>query len=140
MIGNEINCLKKGVPIQIRNATSYCQSLNASQILPKSKQESDDLVSALLSLGLDSIEDGSVLVSIDIYMSVKEKGWSDSTGQLISYFNWLPFEPKQQDINQNYAGLRIDKVGETAGWADYSRTDFLNVVCTKRGQSQGKYN
>ena len=115
--------------MKLNDTMSHCQSLNSSQILPKSKQESDDLISALLSQDLDS-ENGNILVSIDIYKT-KEGKWYDSTGQLLSYFNWLPDEPDDQDGLRDYAGFLIDGVNGTTGWADYSGSDELNVVCTK---------
>ena len=121
--------------MQMIEATSRCQSLNASQILPKSRHESDDLASALLSLDLDSVN-GKMLVSIDIHKT-NEGFWYDSTGQLISYFNWAPDEPDDLGGNNNYAGFRIGGVNETARWADYRSTDQLNVVCTKIA-GQGK--
>ena len=96
-----------------------------------------DLVSTLLSLNIDSVN-GNILVSIDVYKT-KEGKWYDSTGQLISYFNWLPDEPGDLGGNNNYAGFHIGRVNETARWADFSSTDTLNVVCTKRS-SQGKNN
>ena len=82
MVGNEISCLKNVGFIQLSNATSHCQSLNASQILPRNRQESDDLVSALLSMNLFS-DSGKTLVSIGIH---KIKGiWYDIVDQPISY-------------------------------------------------------
>ena len=137
MIGDEISCLKNFGHTQLNDAMSHCQSLNSSQILPKSKQESDDLVSALLSLNLDS-EKGNILVSIDIYKT-REGLWYDSEGQFISYFNWLPDEPDDLGGNKNYAGFRIGGVNETAKWVGFSSTDTLNVICTKRA-GQGKSN
>ena len=134
MIGNEISCLKNVGLIQLSNATSHCQSLNASQILPRNRQESDDLVSALLSMNLSS-DSGKTFVSIGIH---KTKGiWNDIEGQPISYSNWLPGEPDWPSENLNYAGFRIDEGNETARWADYSGSDKLNVVCTKIA-GQGK--
>ena len=135
MIGDEISCLKNIGHIQLNDASSHCQSLNASQILPKSRQESDDLVSASLSLDLDS-QNGKMLISIDIYKT-KDGKWLDSTGKPISYFNWLPDEPDDLGGNKNYAGFWIGELNETARWADYSSTDQLNVVCTKSA-GQGK--
>ena len=114
---------------------AHCQFLNSSQILPRSSQESDDLISALLSLDLKS-ENGSILVAIDIYKT-KEEEWHDSTGQPISYFNWLPDEPNDLSGNRNYAGFRIDLAHKSARWADFSTKNQLNVVCTKRA-NQGK--
>ena len=123
--------------MQLNEANSYCQSLNANQILPRTIHESDDLVSALLSLDLAS-EDGKTLVSIGISMS-KNGQWHDSTGQLVTYFNWLPDKPDsrwnstikefEMKIDQNYAGFRIDGVNDTGKWSDYNKTDQLNVVC-----------
>ena len=134
MVGNEISCLKNVGLIQLSNATSHCQSLNASQILPRNRQESDDLVSALLSMNLSS-DSGKTFVSIGIH---KTKGiWNDTVGQRISYSNWLPGEPDFLSENLNYAGFRIDEGNESARWADYSGSDKLNVVCTKIA-GQGK--
>ena len=134
MIGNEISCLKNVGLIQLSNATSHCQLLNASQILPRNRQESDDLVSALLSMNLSS-DSGKTFVSIGIH---KTKGiWNDIVGQRISYSNWLPGEPDFLSENLNYAGFRIDEGNESARWADYSGSDKLNVVCTKIA-GQGK--
>ena len=129
MIGDEISCLKNVGFTQLKDANSKCQSLNANQILPRSRQESDDLVPALLSLGLAS-EDGNMLVSIGIYMT--NEGWRNSTGQIISYFNWLPDEPDNIGGNPKHAGFHIYGVNGTAGWAGYTDADELNVVCTKR--------
>ena len=92
------------------------------------------MVSALLSLDLAS-ENGKTLVSIGIYTTDKG-GWFDSAGQLISYFDWLPNEPDNLGGNQSYAGLRINKTSGTSGWADYSGSDKLNLVCMKP-RSQG---
>ena len=134
MVGNEISCLKNVGLIQLSNATSHCQLLNASQILPRNRQESDDLVSALLSMNLSS-DSGKTFVSIGIH---KTKGiWNDIVGQPISYSNWLPGEPDFLSENLNYAGFRIDEGNESARWADYSGSDKLNVVCTKIA-GQGK--
>ena len=134
MIGDEISCLKNVGLIQLSNATSHCQSLNASQILPRNRQESDDLVSALLSMNLSS-DSGKTFVSIGIH---KTKGiWNDIVGQPIDYSYWLPGEPDFLSENLNYAGFRIDEGNETARWADYSGSDKLNVVCTKIA-GQGK--
>ena len=134
MVGDEISCLKNVGLIQLSNATSHCQSLNASQILPRNRQESDDLVSALLSMNLSS-DSGKTFVSIGIH---KTKGiWNDTLGQRVSYFNWLPGEPDFLSENLNYAGFRIDEGNESARWADYSGSDKLNVVCTKIA-GQGK--
>ena len=120
--------------MHLNKATSYCQSLNASQILPRSRQESDDLFSALLSMNLSS-DSGKTFVSIGIH---KTKGiWNDIVGQPISYSNWLPGEPDWLSENLNYAGFRIDEGNESARWADYSGSDKLNVVCTKIA-GQGK--
>ena len=130
MIGDEISCLKNFGLIQLSSATSQCQSFNASQILPRSRKESSDLIPALLSLDLTS-ENGNVLVSIGIYKT-KEGKWYDSTGQLTSYFNWLSDEPNDLSGKQSYAGLQINKVNESFGWAKHSGTNELNVVCTKR--------
>ena len=138
MIGDEINCLKNVGRVKLRHATSHCQSLNAGQILPRSKQEADDLVSALLSLDLVPSESGEILVSIGMYKKNEGK-WYDSAGQLISYFNWLPDEPDDIDGTQNYAGFSIIGVNETGRWADYSGFETLNVVCTMRA-GQGKNN
>ena len=80
MIGDEINCLKNIGPLELTKATSYCQSLNASQILPRSRQESDDFVSALLSLDLAS-ENGNTLVSIGIY----KQGSATKTGKRVRF-------------------------------------------------------
>ena len=129
MIGNKISCVKDVGPIQLKEANSYCQFLNASQILPRNRQESDDLVSALLSLDLGS-ENNDILVSIDMYKT-KEGIWYDFAGQRIPYFNWLPDEPNDLSIKLNYAGLQINRVNESFGWAEHSGTDELNVVCTK---------
>ena len=134
MIGDKIDCLKKIGSVQLSDATSYCQSLNASQILPRNRQESDDLIPALISLDLAS-EDGKTLVSIDISKTKEE--WRDSTGQPISYFNWLPNEPDNLGGSQNYAGFQIGGFNQTAKWNDYNGTDKLNVVCTKTA-SHGK--
>ena len=136
-IGDKISCLKNVGLVHLNDAASHCQSLNADQILPRSRQESDDLVLALRSLDLAS-EDGKTLVSIGIYKS-KEGEWYDSADQLISYFDWLPGEPdnrwnstkKEFGGNQNYAGFLVDGVNDTSKWADYNRTDELNVVCAK---------
>ena len=133
MIGNEINCLKNVGPVQLSKATSSCQSLDANQILPRSKQESDDLVSALLSLDLSS-ENGKILVSIDMHRT--KEGWFDSAGQLINFFYWLPNEPAD---NLNYAGFRVDAVNETARWDDYNGNEELNLVCIKTA-GHGKNN
>ena len=134
MIGDEISCLKNVGSTQLKDANSKCQSLNANQILPRSRQESDDLVPALLSLGLAS-EDGNMLVSIGIYMTNEE--WRNSAGQLISYFNWLPDEPDNIGVNQDHAGFQIFGVNGTAGWASFSGAAELNVVCTKKaGQGE----
>ena len=134
MIGDEISCLKNVGLIQLSNATSHCQSLHASQILPRNRQESDDLVSALLSMNLSS-DSGKTFVSIGIH---KTKGiWNDIVGQPISYSYWLPGEPDWLSENLNYAGFRIDEGNESARWADYSGSDKLNVVCTKIA-GQGK--
>ena len=129
MIGDEINCLKNIGPIQLSNANSQCQSLNASQILPRNSQESDDLVLALLSMNLSSYSE-KVLVSIGIY---KTKGiWYDTVGRRISYSNWLPGEPDFLSGSLNYAGFRFGGVNESAGWADYGDSDELIVICTKK--------
>ena len=134
MVGNEISCLKNVGLIQLSNATSHCQSLHASQILPRNRQESDDLVSALLSMNLSS-DSGKTFVSIGIH---KTKGiWNDIVGQPISYSDWLPGRPGFLNENLNYAGFRIDEGNESARWADYSGSDKLNVVCTKIA-GQGK--
>ena len=130
MIGDEISCLKNIGLIQLSNATSHCQSLNASQILPRSRQETDDLVSALLSLNLDS-ENADMLISIDIYKT-KEGEWHDSAGQPISYFNWFPDQLDYRFENLNYAGFRINGINESVGWAKFNGTNELTVVCTKR--------
>ena len=152
MIGDEINCLKNVGFVQLSEATSYCQSLNASQILPRNKKESDDLVSALLSLDLSS-KDGETLVSIGIYKKNVVQ-WFDSEGQLLIFANWLPNKPDNpkknwlltgshsheslNTIQKNYAGFRLDgAANETGRWADYVGTDELNVVCTKTA-SHGK--
>ena len=128
MIGDEVSCLKNVGSKQLKEANSYCHLLNARQILPRSKQESDDLVPALLSMNLVS-EGGKTVVSIDIYNSTE--GWYDSAGQLVSYFNWLQNEPDDLSGKQNYAGLLIDETNKSIGWADYSSTNELNVVCMK---------
>ena len=117
--------------MELNNATSHCQSLNASQILPRNRKESDDLASALLSLDL-SLEDGKILVSIGIHKT-KEGEWLDSAGQLSTgyHFNWLPNKPDNLGGNQSYAGFRVDGINTTARWDTYNGTDELNVVCTK---------
>ena len=138
MIGDEINCLKNVGRVKLSDATSHCQSLNASQILPRSKQENDDLVSALLSLDLVPSENDEILVSIGMYKKNEGK-WYDSADQLIFYFNWLPDEPDDIGSTQNYAGYSIIRVNETAGWVDYSGSNVLNVVCTNTaGQGKNK--
>ena len=137
MVGNEISCLKNVGLIQLSNATSHCQSLNASQILPRNGQETDDLVSALISLNLDS-EIADMLISIDIYKT-KEGEWHDSAGQLISYYNWLPDQIDYLTENLNYAGLRINGVNKSVGWAKFSGTNELNVVCTKKAGHGKKF-
>ena len=129
MVGNEINCLKNVGTMQLNKATSYCQSVNASQTLPRSRQESDDLISALLSLNLAS-PDGKTVVSIGVYKS-KEGEWYDSKDQLISYFNWISGEPDDISGYLNYAGFRINGPNGIAGWSDYSGFNETNVVCTK---------
>ena len=126
LIGDEISCLKNVGHIKLKNATSICQSLNASQILPRNIQEFNDLVSALLSLDLAS-EDGETLVSIGAYKS-KQGLWHDSVGQNVSYINWLPNKPDNLGGNKNFVGFRVDGI---AGCADYSGSDELNVICTK---------
>ena len=137
MVGNEISCLKNIGLIQLSNATSHCQSLHASQILPRNRQESDDLVSALLSLNLDS-ENADILISLDIYKT-KEGEWHDSAGQLISYYNWLPDQIDYLTENLNYAGLRINGINKSVGWAKFSGTSELNVVCTKKAVDGKKF-
>ena len=131
MIGDEINCLKNVGPLQLKEAKSYCNFFNSSQVLPRSRQESNDLVSALLSLDL-SLEDGKVLVSIGIHKTM-EGEWLDSAGQLSTgyHFNWLPNKPDNLGGNQSYAGFRVDGLDTTARWDTYNGTDELNVVCTK---------
>ena len=136
MIGNEINCLKKVGRFQLKEANTQCQSFNASQILSRSREESENLFSALLSLDLDS-ETGNTLVSIGIYKTQEEE-WSEFTGQLISFFNWAPNEPDNYGGNENYAGLSVNEINRTIHWADYNGTVEINVVCTKRS-GQGKY-
>ena len=116
--------------MQLNDANAHCKSNNATQILPRSRQESDDLISALLLLNIDS-ENADILVSIDIYKT-KEGEWHDSTGQPISYFNWLPDQPDYLSKNLNYAVFRINEVNENVGWAAHSSTKKLDVVCTKR--------
>ena len=116
--------------MKLNDATTHCESFNAKQILPRSTQDTDDLLSALLSLNLYSDIDNT-LVSIGIYKT-EEGDWHDSSGQPISYFNWLPDEPDDLAGKRIYAGLRIDKAQMSARWADYSSIDELNVVCTKR--------
>ena len=134
MVGDEISCLKNVGLIQLSNATSHCQSLDASQILPRNRQESDDLVSALLSMNLSS-DSGKTFVSIGIH---KTKGiWNDIVGQPISYFNWLPDQLDSIYENLKYAGFRINATNESVGWAKFNGTNELNVVCTKR-VGQGK--
>ena len=129
MVGDEISCLKNVGLIQLSNATSHCQSLNASQILPRNRQESDDLVSALLSMNLSS-DSGKTFVSIGIH---KTKGiWNDIVGQPISYSNWLPDQLDSIYENLKYAGFRINATNESVGWAKLNGTNELNVVCTKR--------
>ena len=78
-----------------------------------------------------------MLVSIGIHNSTE--GWHDSAGKLVSYFNWLPDEPDDLSGKQNYAGLLIDSTNDSAGWADFSSTDELTVICTKTA-GQGKKN
>ena len=78
-----------------------------------------------------------MLVSIGIHKT--KEGWYDSTGQLISFFYWLPNEPDGLDENQKYAGFRIDGVNGTARWEDFNGNDELNVVCTKT-TNNGKNN
>ena len=129
MIGDELNCLKNFGPTQLNDATTHCKSLNADQILPRSRQKSDDLLSALLSLNLDS-KNADILVSIDAY-ETKEGEWHDSLGQPISYFNWLPDQLDYLSVNLNYAGFRINGVNKTVGWAKFSGINELNVICTK---------
>ena len=137
MIGNEVRCLKKVGIFQLNEASSKCQSLNASQIVPRNRQETDDLVSTLLSLDLD-LDNGYTWVSIGIQNTTKEGGWRDFTGRLLSYFNWLPNEPDNLGGNQSYAGFQISGLNGI-GWADYSGMNKLNVICTRaRGHSQGK--
>ena len=134
MVGNEISCLKNVGLIQLSNATSHCQSLNASQILPRNRQESDDLVSALLSMNLSS-DSGKTFVSIGIHKT--KEIWNDIVGQPISYFNWLPDQLDSIYENLKYAGFRINATNESVGWAKFNGTFELNVVCTKR-VGQGK--
>ena len=129
MVGDEISCLKNVGLIQLSNATSHCQSLNASQILPRNRQESDDLVSALLSMNLSS-DSGKTFVSIGIHKT--KEIWNDIVGQPISYFNWLPDQIDYLTENLNYAGLRINGINKSGGWAKFSGTNELNVVCTKK--------
>ena len=129
LIGDEISCLKNVGLLKLDDTSSYCQSINASQVLPRSKQESDDLVQALLSLDLVS-ENGETLVSLGIYRT-RIGEWFDSTGQLISYFNWLPYRPADLSGNSNCAALRINEVNGISGWDEFSGTDKLNAVCTK---------
>merc|ERR1712048_1203469 len=40
--------------------------------------------------------------------------------------------------NQNYAGLQIDEVNGTFGWADYSSFSVMNVVCANKLESQAE--
>ena len=134
MIGEKIVCLKNVGLTQLNDANFTCQSLNASQILPRSKQEFDDLVPALLSLDLDS-KDRNTVVSIGMYKA-NDGGWRTFANQSVTYFNWLPNEPDLVG-NQNYSGLWIERASGTAGWADHSGSDELNVVCMK-GRSQGE--
>ena len=137
LIGDKISCFKTFGHMKLNEAITYCESFNAKQILPRSTQESDDLLSALLSLNLDS-DSSSALVSIGIYKT-KQGDWHDSSGQPISYFNWLSDEPDDLAGKRIYAGFRIDKAQRSARWADYSGIDELNVVCTKRPrQGQNK--
>ena len=135
MVGDEINCLKNFGPIQLKDATNHCKSLNADQILPRSRQESDDLLSALLSLNLDS-KSTDILVSIGIHKT-KEGEWHNSAGLPISYFNWSPDQLDSINENLNYAGFRISVANESVWWTKYSSINELNVVCTKRA-SHGK--
>ena len=137
LIGDDIRCLKTVGLIQLNDASSHCQSLYASQILPRSRQESDDFVSALLSLDLTS-QNGKKLVSVDIHKS-KEGKWYDSAGKLVTFFNWLPHQPENLGGNKTYAGFPIDGGNETSKWSDYKGTDELNVVCTKTA-GHGKNN
>ena len=95
------------------------------------------MVSALLSLNLAS-EEGKTLVSIGIYKTDKGE-WHNSTGQDITYFNWLEGEPDDLVGNYNYAGFPIGGVNGSAKWTDYRGSDMLNVICTKT-VGQGKNN
>ena len=108
MVGDEINCLKNFGPIQLKDATNHCKSFNANQVLPRSRQESDDLTSALLSLNLDS-KNADILVSIGIHKT-NEGEWHNFAGQPIPYFNWLPDQLDSINENLNYAGFQIKKV------------------------------
>ena len=90
MIGNEVNCLKKVGRFQLKEANTQCQSFNANQILPRSRQESDNLFSALLSLDLDS-ENGNTIVSIGIHKT-KEEQW--------------------REIKISHSGERVDRSGK----------------------------
>ena len=123
--------------MKLNDATTHCESLNANQVLPRSRQESDDLTSALLSLNLD-LEKADILVSIDIHKT-KEGEWHDSAGQPISYFNWLPDQLDDLSENLNYAGFRINGINESVGWAKFSDTNKLNVVCTKKAGHGKKF-
>ena len=118
MIADEIRCLKNVGLIQLNNATSYCQSLNADQTLPSTKKESDDLVSALLSLDLSS-ENDKTLVSNWLLNELES-----------AHRNYTGYET--ETVKGNYAGFRIDTVNRNAEWADYSGSDELSIVCTKR--------
>ena len=79
-----------------------------------------------------------MLISLDIHKT-KEGEWHDSAGQPISYFNWLPDQLDSINEYLNYAGVRINGTSESVGWAKFSGTNELNVVCTKRAGHGKKF-
>ena len=94
-------------------------SVNAKVPLPKNYQENDDLYQAIRQLGLKSAAlDGTDLA--------KEGEWRDSTGQLISFFNWQPGQPDNILKKEHYLHYHA---WWGKKWNDNPGSREENIVC-----------
>ena len=125
IIGGHTFCLAKLGTSLYSKAEEACKAVNAKLPLPKSDQETSDLMTALKMLGITTNGIGSSIelknpVILGITDSTKglTKGtWVDNNGNPLTYTNWKVGQPNhyQNTIAQDYASI-IDYIGK---WGDF---------------------
>jgi len=119
-LNGESSCLKKYGKHAINTAAATCASASAHLPLPVNQQHDADMRAALTALGF-GLTDNVALDGDDIDV---EGQWQRADGTTIDYLNWKAGEPNDFNGGEDFMGTAW-----YSGWADFSPTHVVNVVC-----------